>query len=259
MKAKFSFSFLLFAMVFVSCSPRTNYMHSVVAPGAILKSTMSFLKYREQYVRLYEDFTAMDPASNVITKKSFLKLLSTGEYLPLRMVSKDSSTYYKLYKLDASIPDEIRNTIKYWGLEEYDYYNMEGQKLPNYNFKDLKGRIYNNQNTKGKILVIKCWFIDCLPCIKEMPLLNELKQQYNSRKDIRFISLCWDSKKDVEKFLKKTIFNYAVVPDQYKFLTERLHLNAYPTHFVINKLGFITIKTNEYRALAYALKMESLK
>jgi thiol-disulfide isomerase/thioredoxin len=123
----------------------------------------------------------------------------------------------------------------------------------------MEGKTYNKQTTKGKILVLKCWFIDCRPCIAEMPALNELKQQYKNRNDILFVSICWDSKKDVEAFLKKPTFNYAVVPDQYKFLTEGLQLNGYPTHFVINKQGFITKKVNDYRGMAYALKKESLK
>lgn len=259
MKMRLFFCFLLFEWVIVSCNPKTNYMDPVARPDVILENTTSFSNYRQQYVRLYENFIGMDPASNVITKNSFLKLLSTGEYLPLRMISKDSVTYYRLYKLDVSTSEEIRSTIKYWGLEEYDYHKMEGQELPDYSFEDMQGVIYNNQNTKGKILVIKCWFLDCPPCVKEIPALNELQQQYKNRSDIVFVSLCWDSRKDVEKFLNKTIFNYAVVPDQYKFLTERLQLNAYPTHFVINKQGIITKKTNEYGALAYALRKESLR
>ena len=261
MKMKLSFSLLLLTLlfVFISCNSKATDMKPVEEPSVILKSITSFLNYREQHVKLYEDFNGMDSASKFISKKAFLKLLSTGEYLPLRMISKDSTPCYKLYILDSSVQEEIRTTIKWWGLEEYDYYNVEGKELPNYKFEDMEGRIYTNQNTKGNILVVKCWFLDCPPCVREIPALNQLKREYSNRKDILFVSLCWDSKKDVEKFLKTTEFNYAIVPDQYKFLTEKLQLNAYPTHFVINKLGIITIKTHELRALTYALKKESLK
>src|SRR5687768_12444266 len=115
-------------------------------------------------------------------------------------------------------------------------------------------KLITNNLPKERFLILKCWFLDCLPCIKEIPALNELKQRYKNRNDILFVSICWDQKKDVEEFLKKTTFNYAVVPNQYKFLTERLQLNAYPTHFVINKQGLITKKLNDYTGITYALK-----
>jgi hypothetical protein len=91
-----------------------------------------------------------------------------------------------------------------------------------------------------------------------MPVLNELRQQYLNQKDVLFISLCWDPKNKVESFLKRNSFIYSTVPDQYKFLTENLALNGYPTHFVLNRDGKIVKKTQDYREMVYALKRLSI-
>lgn len=90
-----------------------------------------------------------------------------------------------------------------------------------------------------------------------MPALNELKKMYENRKDILFVSPCWESRSKVEAFLKKTKFDYAVAPDQYNYLTDQLHLSGYPTHFVINKQGLISLRSNDYLAMAYVLNREA--
>ena len=114
MKKNFAYILLFFVLTTSSCTQNTSYGDAVVEPAKILKSVMSFLVYRQGNVSLAEDFTALDSASNIITKETFLKLLSSGEYLPLRLISKDSSSYYKLYNLNVSKNKDIREIIKYW-------------------------------------------------------------------------------------------------------------------------------------------------
>jgi thiol-disulfide isomerase/thioredoxin len=259
MKFRLIITFSLLSMIFSSCEQKSKYGEPVAEPAAVVKNIMSFLQYRDKNIRLYESFVGLDAASNIISKESFLKLLSTGSYLPMKMTSGDSTVYYKLYKLNNSIDSDITTTIRYWGLQEYDYYKLEGVEFPDFKFVDMDGNIYDRESTKGKIVVIKCWFLACLPCIKEMPVLNELRQKYLAQKDVLFISLCWDPKNKVNSFLKKNTFNYSTVPDQYKFLTEGLSLNGYPTHFVLNKDGKIFKKTQDYREMMYALKKLSLE
>lgn len=254
MKFELPITIFILTIVSYSCAQENKYGKPVEEPSAIVKNIMSFLEYRDKNINLYQEFIGLDSASNIISKEVFLKLLSTGNYLPLKLATNDSAIYYQLIKLEDSVNIDIKTTIKYWGLQEYDYYKLEGTAFPDFKFTDLDGNIYDKTSTKGKIVVIKCWFLACSPCIKEMPVLNELKQKYINQKDVLFISLCWDSKDKVEAFLKKNTFMYATVPDQYKFLTETLALNGYPTHFVLNKDGKIFKKTQDNREMIYALK-----
>jgi thiol-disulfide isomerase/thioredoxin len=62
-------------------------------------------------------------------------------------------------------------------------------KFPDFSFKDLNGNLITNESMKGKIVVIKCWYIHCAACIKEFPEVNNLVRKYKDRKDIIFISL----------------------------------------------------------------------
>jgi thiol-disulfide isomerase/thioredoxin len=258
MQNKIAYIFLFFFLA-TSCTQNKNYGDPIVEPAIILKSLMSFLVYREDYLRLSEDFTAFDPASHIISKETFLKLFSSGEYLPLRLISKDSSSYYRLNKLSDTTNEDIQQTIKSWGEHLYALYKMEGKELPGYNFVDLEGNTYNKETSKGKILVLKCWFIGCVPCVKEMPALNEVVKQYKNRRDILFVSLAFDSKEDLKKFLKNITFNYQIVPDQEKYIMEDLKITSFPTHLIINKKGLITKVVNDYKEMVSALNKEALK
>lgn len=242
-----------------SCSQNDQYEDPILQPDSILKDLKSFLKYNRDYLKLSEDFVPLGTSSTLITKKVFFNSLSTGEYLPLRLISKNSTAYYKLYRLDNSLDNEIRQVIKDRCMHLYSLYKMEGQKFPDFNFIDLIGNEYNKSITDGKIVVLKCWFIRCVPCIEEMPALNDLKKQYENREDIIFLSLAFDSKDELKNFLLKHKFNYPVVPDQKEYITKKLNVSMFPTHFLLNKNGFISKVVNDYKDLAYALNKESLK
>jgi hypothetical protein len=110
---------------------------------------------------LSQDFAALDPASEIISKEAFLQLLSSGEYLTLRLDSKDSLSCYQLYKLSATDNADIRLTLNSWDSQELTLYKLEGTKFPGFNFVDLAGKVYSNETIKRKILVLKCWYIGC--------------------------------------------------------------------------------------------------
>jgi thiol-disulfide isomerase/thioredoxin len=250
---------VIFFTTLFSCRSSSTTVEPVVQPGEILKDLRSFLVYRQNHLRLAEDFKALDESSAAISKEAFFQRLTSGQYLPLRLRSKDSVTSYQLYKMGAGTDTGITQTLTQWGEHLLGYYQREGKELPPFSFADMNGNVYDNQNTKGKILVLKCWFIGCLPCVKEMPALNEMKKRYAGRHDILFVSVAPDAKEDLKNFLKRTTFDYEVVPNQKKFLAEDLVIDTYPTHILINKKGFITKVVNDQEELAVALNTEAAK
>ena len=159
--------------------------------------------------------------------------------------------------MDTSNKD-IQNTIIQLASDQLFYYNMEGKELPNYQFEDIAGHKYNNVNTRGKFIVLKCWFIRCVACVKEFPELNKLVDNYKNRKDILFVSLAFDNKQDLKIFLKTHRFNYEVVPNQQSYMMDRLSINTFPTHIIIGKDGKIKKAVDNYKDLLPALNKEIL-
>ncbi len=246
------FPYVLLVMLLIQACTTTD-KQPVVEPDRILKDAASFWAYKQTYVLLYEDFQAFDNQLKPITRDAFLQTLSTGRYLPLRVRSADKITRYQLYPLPDRVDKTLKALLRQWATSEYAYYLVEGKPLPDYHFVDMDGKVYTRQSTKGKILVLKCWFVHCVACIAEMPALNELKQQYKHRDDVLFVSLCLDSADKVAAFLKKTRFDYATVPAQTDYLEEKLKIGSYPMHLVINKEGLISKQVDNYQGVAYIL------
>lgn len=233
-----------------------DYGKPVINPKETLKYLTSFLIYQRDFVRLSKDFTPLDTSLNVISEEEFFNLFATGNYLPLYHFSNRNVSSYELYKLDSSISNDVRLTIKEWATHEYKLYKMRGQELPEFNFTDLKGNVYNKENTRGKIVVLKCWFIHCQACVEEMPALNQLVKKYSKKGDVIFISLASDNKEKLQEFLSQKQFTYAVIPVKKSYFNDSLKIEMYPTHIIINRQGLISKVVNDESHLAAALKDE---
>jgi peroxiredoxin len=254
MKKFIVIALLIFTSACVSFGQMLNPGSPVEKPADILKNMDSFLSYVSSNLKLSANYTAYDVNSKVISKAAFLKARTSGNYLPLRLSSSDSKMYFRLYKFKGTVSRDMRGAIQGWSVVFYDHYQREGKKFPAFNFVDLKGNRYSSESTKGKIVVLNCWFIGCQACEEEMPELNELVSQYKNRKDVVFISLALDSKKKLEPFLKRKPFNYAIVANQNQFISKTLNINAFPTQFIINKQGTIVSVVDTPNEIIYALQ-----
>ncbi|HEX8334967.1 MAG TPA: TlpA disulfide reductase family protein [Segetibacter sp.] len=204
----------------------------------IVRDFMTWYRYTTNNIHLSQDFIALDEDSSEVTKAELLDKLASGKFVAYQPTTKGGMPVYKLYKHNSSNAD-IETTVRQMALTEQLHYNMEGKQLPAYSFTDLNGKVYNKSATAGKILVIKCWFIRCVACVKEFPELNKLVSTYKNRTDILFVSLAMDSAKDLVPFLKQKQFDYAVVPDKEAYMSESLGITEYPTHLLIDKTGKI--------------------
>lgn len=64
--------------------------------------------------------------------------------------------------------------------------NLTGQKAPDFVSVDMNGTEYNLENLRGKIVVINLWATWCVPCVEEMPMLNNMVNKFKG-KDVVFL------------------------------------------------------------------------
>ncbi len=249
--------FTFFVLINVNAFAKSSKNDSPkVEPKILLKDFQNWWNYTYNFINLSSDFKAISSESKVISKEIFLKSLSTGNYIPWSVNSDEVPKVYKLYKLKPSDNADIKSGIMQLGQTEYERFKREGTKNPKFNFTDLKGKVYTNENTKGKTIVLKCWFIHCASCVAEMPALNQMVAKYKNRKDILFVSLADDSEAQLKEFLNKKVFDYAVVAVKEDYMKKQLKVSSYPTHFIINKKGIITKIVDRQDYLAKALIKE---
>jgi len=72
-------------------------------------------------------------------------------------------------------------------------------------FPNLQGQGTALKNYVGQPLVVNFWATWCPPCVKEMPDLDRLSQQYP---DVRFLGLAIDTQRNVKKFIQEIPVSY---------------------------------------------------
>jgi hypothetical protein len=100
------------------------------------------------------------------SKEEFLKALNDGGFIPIRLGLKQSDLFYKLFKIEPTSDTSIQATIAEEAFSTIQNYKRR-KTFPVFSFKDLDDNLITNENLKGKIVVVKCWFIHCVACIAE--------------------------------------------------------------------------------------------
>lgn len=254
---KKSISLIITFIFFISCSGQSGYGNPEVDPAKIQSKFVDWWTYQSKNIMLSRDFIAFDSSSKEISKEAFLDQLANGNFIPIRLKSEDGIYYYKLFKIEPKTDTSIKATINQIGFDALKNYKMEGTAFPKFSFKDLDGNLVTNESMKGKIIVIKCWYIHCASCIKEFPQVNALFSKYKDRKDIVFISLAEDTPEQLRAFLARKPLSYSVIPNMKEYMNEKLDLNAFPTHFILDKEGLIKKVVSNYESLEVALAKES--
>ncbi|KAF2336985.1 peroxiredoxin family protein [Flavobacterium daemonense] len=114
---------------------------------------------------------------------------------------------------------------------------MLNNPAPEFELKDLEGKIWSLKELRGKTVVLNFWFTSCAPCIKEIPELNKLVDEYKN-KEVVFLGLTYNTALHVEAFLKKHDFNYTQLPNAGE-INNKYKIFYFPTSFVIDKNGII--------------------
>jgi len=124
---------------------------------------------------------------------------------------------------------------------------LKGKPLPDFVFKDILGNTYTPEDIKGKVVVINFWFINCAPCVEEMPELYKLVKEYENNKDVLFLALTLDEKGSMlNKFLETNVFNYNIIPDSQDYIMNKLQVNSFPTHIVLDKNSNVVFTFSGY-------------
>ncbi|SHN30960.1 Thiol-disulfide isomerase or thioredoxin [Cyclobacterium lianum] len=228
-----------------SISGKVGVLDPEVTINKIESDFSEWWTYHSANISLSSDFIGLNEKSDTIHKEQFLEQLTSGDFIPLKLKSADKTEIYKLYELDTLADKGIGSIIKNASTTNLKHFRMEGKTFPEFDFTDFNGRHYNNENTKGKTILIKTWFIGCTACIAEFPELNKLAEDHENDDDRVFVSLALDAKPELERFLLKKPFKYQVVPEKRDFLEKELNLQIYPTHIVVDKNGIIVKVVNK--------------
>lgn len=113
-------------------------------------------------------------------------------------------------------------------------------KVQDYNWKliDLKGSPLNFKESEGKVTLVNFWATWCPPCIAEMPSMQNLYNEYESKVDFYFVSL--EDRETLQRFIQKKGYRLPIYIPQEQ-LPDALETTSFPTTYLISKKGAIVI------------------
>ena len=114
-----------------------------------------------------------------------------------------------------------------------------------------ENRILNNQNLKGKVVLLSFWFEGCHPCMVEMEALNELFKKMKGNNNFEFISLTWDNQEAIKRVKEKFGLDFEVFPLTTLECKRLEFACGYPTNIILDKTGIV-----KYRHSGGSLKKE---
>ena len=105
--------------------------------------------------------------------------------------------YHQIMPLFSTQRMKDKLTQRYQSAKE----TTSGNIAVDFDYENFNGGRTTLRDLSGKLIYIDVWATWCGPCIKEMPALKELVNFYKG-KDIEFVSISIDHKKDYEKWRK---------------------------------------------------------
>lgn len=124
-----------------------------------------------------------------------------------------------------------------------------GQVAPEFVAQTLDGQTLNLKDLQGKVVVLTFWSTRCAICHAEIPKLNQIVERYKGQ-EVVFLALTMENEAKVNPYLRKTPFNYTILTNgfgvvlKYANMTKDGAINmGFPSYFLINKQGAISLKT----------------
>ena len=241
-------------LLLIACQSETSEKDIKPAQSQSSISQESSKESTQQPQKITNGIVFKDAQGNILSdteKDSLVEYMENIQALR-RYDEENNNTEYILFQnyedLRGFVPDDtIENLIEENRLRRSGGQGAVLNKRINDQWKDkplpegnflqmIDGSVKSFSDYKGKLLVINFWYINCGPCIIEMPYLNDLVNKYQNE-DVQFLALSFDTVLDIKSFLQKTEFIY-----EHGSISRSLMYDFTPVspgHFIVDKDGII--------------------
>lgn len=144
-----------------------------------------------------------------------------------------------LLKIVNSIAEETANAVNKIIAE--DIHNaiihlLAGYFPPDFELYDLHGSKKSLKSFYGKYVYLGFFSVNSYGCIQDFYMMKHLEKQFGAK--IHFLSLCIDSKDDIENFVNTEKINWTfLICNNSKNIIKEYDVRTFPTYYLIDKDG----------------------
>ncbi len=206
------------------------YAHLTKVEGEMFK-VIAFPEDRKTLIRV-------DTAWNTLSKKQQKRASRTRKILTLYADTDDTVRLTMLMSPTADWQAKMEAQENLTREKNRQAKKQKNGPAPVFEVTSMQGEIISLKELSGRPVVLNFWFVDCSPCRKEIPKLNELVHTYEGQ-DAVFLAIALDGKERLEDFLSTTSFAYIVSPSG-RSSADLYNITSYPASIVIDRDGKIT-------------------
>lgn len=122
----------------------------------------------------------------------------------------------------------------------------EGIKAIDFELKDQFGKIHQLSDYKGKIVYLTFWTTWCKNCVAELPILNQLYEEYGfNEDDVAILTIASPNvgregdEEYIKSFIEQNGYTLPVLMDDGGMIASYYGIQAIPTNFVIKPDGTV--------------------
>jgi len=150
---------------------------------------------------------------------------------------KEANEFYTKY-LKPTIKDPKVRSFAENKIEKLKHSLDEGNKAPLFSARSIHNQLINNEELSGKNVLLVFWATWCGPCMKEIPFLKQINEEYKGDNLVMVsVSLDTDSLKMVNVIKEKKLDWMQIFNN--RAMIESFRINPIPAIFLINEKGII--------------------
>jgi thiol-disulfide isomerase/thioredoxin len=113
---------------------------------------------------------------------------------------------------------------------------------PDFNLKDLNGNSVRLSGLLGKTVFFNFWTTSCPPCVAEMPIFQELFNEWNSRNDVVFLSInLGEDANKVSLFAERRKISFPIFLDANWEAGRVYQIHYTPTSCLVDEKGLLRL------------------
>ena len=125
---------------------------------------------------------------------------------------------------------------------------MVGAAAPDFTLKSNQGDNVRLAEQRGQVVMLNFWASWCAPCRKEMPLLDELHQRYESAGFVLYGVNVEPDATAGDKLIKDLGVGFPILYDPESRASKAYDIDAMPTTVVIDRDGLVRYVNRGYRS-----------